>query len=108
MWHELRLVFALVLASAFCGLQVCDLPEAHAQAIGNIVALPETPFVIPISVAGSQRKSVTDLTTAELMSVRRGVTRMMARNSAPRGSADYRRSWVYWANMHSHFGNDCF
>jgi hypothetical protein len=32
---------------------------------------------------------------------------MMARNSAPHGSADFRRSWVYWANMHDHFGDDC-
>jgi len=32
---------------------------------------------------------------------------MMSRNNAPRGSNDYRRSWVYWANMHAHFGDDC-
>src|SRR5262249_26942409 len=27
--------------------------------------------------------------------------------NAARGSVDYRRSWIYWANMHNHFGNDC-
>jgi Common central domain of tyrosinase len=53
------------------------------------------------------RKSILDLSAPELMSLRRGVAKMMARNTAPRGSADYRRSWIYWANMHSHFGNDC-
>jgi len=57
--------------------------------------------------AQTQRKSVTDLTATELMSLRRGVAHMMDRNSAPRGSADFRRSWVYWANMHDHFGDDC-
>src|SRR5260370_1529492 len=57
--------------------------------------------------AQTQRKSVTDLTATELMSVRRGVANMMARNSGPHGSADFRRSWVYWANMHDHFGDDC-
>jgi hypothetical protein len=55
----------------------------------------------------AQRKSVTTLTVTELMSLRRGVAAMMARNNAPRGSNDFRRSWVYWANMHQHFGNDC-
>src|SRR4030081_3095855 len=55
----------------------------------------------------AQRKSVTALTPADVMSLRRGVEVMMARNSAPRGSNDFRRSWVYWANMHQHFGNDC-
>jgi hypothetical protein len=41
------------------------------------------------------------------MSLRRGVAQMMARNNAPRDSADFRRSWVYWANMHWHFGPTC-
>jgi hypothetical protein len=53
------------------------------------------------------RKSVVDLSAPELMSLRRGVAKMMARNTAAHGSADYRRSWIYWANMHSHFGDDC-
>jgi hypothetical protein len=57
--------------------------------------------------AQTQRKSVTNLTATELMSLRRGVAHMMAQNSAPRGSAEFRRSWVYWANMHRHFGDDC-
>jgi hypothetical protein len=61
----------------------------------------------PVTHAQTQRKSVTNLTTTELMSLRRGVAHMLARNSAPRGTADFRRSWIYWANMHSHFGNDC-
>jgi hypothetical protein len=53
------------------------------------------------------RKSVNALTPAELMSLRRGVAQMMAWNAAPRDGADFRRSWVYWANMHAHFGPTC-
>ncbi|MER2508107.1 MAG: tyrosinase family protein [Amaricoccus sp.] len=60
-----------------------------------------------LALAQAARKSVTQLTAAELMSLRRGVATMMARNSAPRTSADFRRSWIYWANMHGHFGTDC-
>lgn len=67
--------------------------------IGGIAVQP--------AAAQAVRKSVTALTPIELMSLRKGVTTMMARNSAPRNSADFRRSWVYWANMHAHFGNDC-
>lgn len=59
------------------------------------------------AAAQAVRKSVTALTPAELQSLRRGVAVMMARNSAPRSSADFRRSWVYWANMHAHFGATC-
>ena len=67
-----------------------------------------------LSVAASEpasaqtvRKSITAYTPAELMSLRRGVATMMSRNTAPRDSADFRRSWIYWANMHSHFGSGC-
>lgn len=51
------------------------------------------------------RKDVLDLTPAEISSLRRGVAVMMQRNDAPRDSVDYRRSWVYWANVHGHFGS---
>lgn len=54
-----------------------------------------------------QRKSISELTPMELASLRRGVQQMMAWNTEPHGSDNYRRSWVYWANMHLHFGADC-
>ncbi len=57
--------------------------------------------------AQTARKSITQLTPAEVLSLRKGVATMMARNSAPRNSADFRRSWIFWANMHGHFGTDC-
>jgi hypothetical protein len=50
------------------------------------------------------RKSIDQLTTQEVASLRRGVRQMMAWNNAPRDSADFRRSWVFWANIHRHLG----
>jgi hypothetical protein len=69
-------------------------------------------IVLPLAspepaAAQTQRKSINALTAPELASLRRGVAVMMARNTAPRNSADFRRSWVYWANMHAHFGASC-
>ncbi|MGO8045231.1 S8 family serine peptidase [Rhizobium johnstonii] len=58
-------------------------------------------------LATSQRKAVNSLNASELMALRRGVAKMMSWNNAPRDSADFRRSWLFWANMHAHFGPDC-
>src|SRR6516162_8356600 len=55
----------------------------------------------------AQRKAFQALTASELLSLRRGVAQMMARDTAPRDSADFRRSWIYWVNTHQYFGNDC-
>jgi subtilisin family serine protease len=55
----------------------------------------------------AQRKSINALSAKELMSLRRGVTQMMSWNNSPHDSAEFRRSWVYWANMHAHFGPQC-
>lgn len=53
------------------------------------------------------RKSIDALSVAELRSLRRGIAVMMARNTAARDSADFRRSWLFWANMHAHYGAGC-
>lgn len=53
------------------------------------------------------RKSITQLTPAELASLRKGIAQMIAWNSAPRGSANFKRSLRYWANMHSYIGSGC-
>lgn len=57
--------------------------------------------------ATTQRKSILQLNSTELASLRRGVAQMKAWNSEPRGSANFRRSWIYWANMHAYFGAGC-
>lgn len=83
-WRALRVTRAALLGVALCGV---SLSPAAAQAV---------------------RKDIGELTPAELASLRRGVAQMMAWDSAPRGSANYRRSWRYWANMHAHFSaSDC-
>jgi hypothetical protein len=71
-----------------------------------VLTLPATTCLVTEAV-GQQRKSINALSVTELMSLRRGVATMMSRNSAAPDSADFRRSWIYWANMHSHFGADC-
>jgi hypothetical protein len=38
-------------------------------------------------------------------SFRKAVAMMKARNSADHGSAAYRKSWQYWANIHGYFGS---
>jgi hypothetical protein len=55
----------------------------------------------------SSRKEISELSAAELASLRKGVAQMMAWSSEPRGSANYRKSWIYWSNIHGHFGDDC-
>jgi hypothetical protein len=91
-------------ACRFCtGAALASLILALALFFGSFPAYAQAGS----APATAQRKSVTALTAAELMSLRRGVAAMMARNNAPRGSSDFRRSWLYWANMHQHFGNDC-
>ena len=90
MRFQLPRQFAAVLAVVLAFVLASGAETASAQA--------EAPTV---------RKSVTDLTPAEVMSLRKGVAAMMALNTAPRTSAKFRRSWLFWANMHGHFGDTC-
>ena len=53
------------------------------------------------------RKSITQLTAAELQSLRNGIAQMKAWNTEPHGSANYKRSLAYWANMHAYIGTGC-
>lgn len=53
------------------------------------------------------RKSITQLTAGELQSLRNGFAQMKAWNTAPRGSANFKRSLLYWANMHAYIGAGC-
>ena len=40
-----------------------------------------------------------------LKSLKAGIQKMKSLDSSPPGSADYRRSWAYWANIHGYYGN---
>jgi Common central domain of tyrosinase/Polyphenol oxidase middle domain len=53
------------------------------------------------------RKSINQLTPAELASLRKGIAQMIAWNNEPRGSANFKRSLRYWANMHAFIGINC-
>ena len=80
------------------------LRDFAAEALGPGALAPPPPLQ-----ALRVRKSITALSAAEVASLRKGIAQMRAWNSAPHGSANYKRSLVYWANMHSFIGvnNQC-
>jgi len=39
-----------------------------------------------------------------LASLQAGVAKMKSLDNSPQDSADYRRSWQYWANIHGYYG----
>jgi hypothetical protein len=80
---------------------------AQANTFRYRVVLNNSPAPCGPAVSAPQRKSITQLTPQELASLRRGFTQMIAWNSAPQNSANYRRSLQYWANMHAYFGTGC-
>ena len=41
---------------------------------------------------------------ARLASLQKAVQKMKSLDSSPKTSADYRRSWQYWANIHGYYG----
>lgn len=82
-------------------------PWRFAVALATVFFFALTLGVAEPASAQTVRKSVTQLTPAELLSLRTGVAKMMSYNSAGRTTAKFRRSWVYWANMHGHFGDTC-
>jgi len=78
------------------------LQAVAADALGvTVAAMPPPPPLNNI------RKSITSLSPTELASLRRGIAQMIAWNSAPQGSANFKRSLRYWANMHAYIGAGC-
>lgn len=80
---------------------------AGANTFRYRVVLNNSPGDCGPAVSARPRKSITELTPQELASLRRGFAQMIAWNSEPHGSANYRRSLQYWANMHGYFGAGC-
>ena len=93
-----------VAALAGTALLVSYASDGAAQPKKVPVARPVTQ---PLRLVLPLRKSITALTPAELASLRKGFAQMIAWNSAPRGSANFKRSLTYWANMHAYFGQGC-
>lgn len=87
---------------AFFARATVELRAAAADALGAAVVLAPPP---PPPVM--QRPSITSLTAAQLAHLRAGFARMRAWSSQPHGSANYKRSLVYWANMHAYIGGAC-
>ena len=88
MWHRCSR-FAVALMVLLAGVLIASVEPSHAQYTQTV------------------RKSITAFSPAELMSLRKGVAVMKSRDTAPRDSETFRGSWVYWANIHGHFGDDC-
>src|SRR5579884_2865672 len=42
---------------------------------------------------------------ARLASLKKAVAKMRSLDNSPPGSADFRRSWKYWANIHGYLGS---
>ena len=63
-------------------------------------------FVATSASAQFTRISAADFAKdpAKVAALKRAVTRMKERNTRPRTTADFRQSWVYWANTHGYFG----
>jgi hypothetical protein len=81
------------------------LQAVAADALGATAGgLPPPPPPPPLNIT---RKSITLLSATELASLRRGIAQMIAWNSAPHGSANFKRSLRYWANMHAYIGAGC-
>jgi len=85
---------------------MCNVKWRHALVLVALLGCLFAAAGQPVA-AQTVRKSITALSPSELMSLRRGVAQMQAWDTADRTSPDFRRSWIYWANMHAHFGDDC-
>jgi hypothetical protein len=94
---------ALLIHASAGSAQPGGKPKAAATpaARAALVRRPPIRLLVPL------RPSITALTAAQLASLRKGFAQMIAWNSAPHGSANFKRSLVYWANMHAYVGSGC-
>ncbi|HUR79381.1 MAG TPA: tyrosinase family protein [Thermoanaerobaculia bacterium] len=68
-------------------------------------------FLVALFVAGGASAQFTRISAsdfakdpAKVAALKRAVTRMKERNTLRPTTADFRQSWVYWANTHGYFG----
>src|SRR3954469_23521923 len=100
---------AALAVTAVAGAYASD-GSAAPQAKQKVVLSPAAQNAIlnqKLQLLVPLRPSITALTAPQLASLRKGYAQMIAWNSAPHGSANYKRSLAYWANMHAYFGNGC-
>ena len=86
--------FAVLTISSFVVLTLIS-PSAHAQTNGDPV--PQVRMKWQDFVSGPDG-------TKRLASLQKAVAKMKSLDNAPPTSADFRRSWTYWANIHGYLG----
>ena len=86
--------FAVLTISSFVVLTLIS-PSAHAQTNGDPV--PQVRMKWQDFVSGPDG-------TKQLASLQKAVAKMKSLDNAPSTSADFRRSWTYWANIHGYLG----
>lgn len=99
---------AAMAGTIFLGVAIpAQAAPTSAKAKASRTAATARPAIVGQLQLVHQRKSITQLTAKELQSLRKGMAQMIAWNSAPRGSANFKRSLRYWANMHAYIGTGC-
>lgn len=78
-------------------LTVTAIALVSAAAEGQTAATPQVRMRWQDFIAGPAG-------AARLASLEKGIQKMKSLDSAPPDSADYRRSWSYWANIHGYYG----
>jgi hypothetical protein len=74
--------------------------SAHPKQIGSVAGVgtvPQVRLAWQEFVSGAEG-------ARRLASLQAGVTKMKSLDKSPHDSANYRRSWEYWANIHGYYG----
>jgi hypothetical protein len=92
-----RYLIAAVLPTA---ILLCITPLASVAEVGPI----HRPIIRPQVRMNWQTFISGPGGAARLASLKKAVLKMKSLDSAPPTSADFRRSWKYWANIHGYYG----
>ena len=78
-------------------------PEVAPKA--RVASVPKTPAAAPQTRMRWQDFISGSDGAKRLASLQAAVTKMKSLDTSPKNSADYRRSWEYWANIHGYYGS---
>ena len=71
----------------------------------NTAQILKPPYLLAPQVRLSWQHFIQGAAGAQrLASLKKAITKMKSLNASPKTSADYRRSWEYWANIHGYYG----
>lgn len=88
------LVLAAVIFSAF---SIAAVAQPDGSAIGKATQSPQVRMRWQDFSNGPEGQK-------RLASLLKAITKMKSLDQSPKDSADYRRSWQYWANIHGYYG----